>query len=55
MRGGLLALGAAALIGWIGPASAQTQIVERSVKAVPNNDTQIGVHINVLPDQYSER
>jgi hypothetical protein len=27
-----------------------TQMVERSVKTVPNKDTQIGVYLNVLPD-----
>src|SRR5258707_15743647 len=34
------------------PAWAQdaVQTVERSVKAVPNKDTQIGVYLNVLPD-----
>jgi hypothetical protein len=26
------------------------QMVERSVKTVPNKDTQIGVYLNVLPD-----
>jgi hypothetical protein len=35
---------------WIGAASAQTQMVERSVKAVPNKDTQIGVYLNVQAD-----
>jgi hypothetical protein len=47
LRGLLLLFGTAALIG---TANAQTQIVERSVKAVPNKDTQIGVYLNVLPD-----
>jgi hypothetical protein len=32
------------------PAIAQTQSVERSVKTVPNKDTQIGVYLNVLAD-----
>ncbi len=39
----LLGLGAA----W---AQAGVQVVERSVKAVPNKDTQIGVYLNVQPD-----
>jgi hypothetical protein len=47
LRGLLLLFGAAALIG---TANAQTQIVERSFKAVPNKDIQIGVYLNVLPD-----
>jgi hypothetical protein len=50
MRGALLAFGMAIFTGWIGTANAQTQMVERSVKAVPNKDTQIGVYLNVLPD-----
>ena len=50
MRGILLAFGVAALTAWMGTANAQTQMVERSVKAVPNKDTQIGVYLNVLPD-----
>ena len=50
MKGRLLAIGVAAFIGWMGPTGAQTQVVERSVKAVPNKDTQIGVYINVKPD-----
>ena len=33
-----------------GSALAQEPTVERSVKAVPNKDTQIGVYLNVLPD-----
>ena len=32
------------------PPPAQSQVVERSVKATPNKDTQIGVYLNVLPD-----
>ncbi len=32
------------------PAPPQPQLVERSVKAAPNKDTQIGVYLNVLPD-----
>jgi hypothetical protein len=31
-------------------AQSATQMVERSVKTVPNKDTQIGVYLNVLPD-----
>src|SRR6266446_1930968 len=31
-------------------AQSPVQMVERSVKAVPNKDTQIGVYLNVLPD-----
>jgi hypothetical protein len=50
MRGVLLAFGVAAFTGWMGTANAQTQTVERSVKALPNKDTQIGVYLNVLPD-----
>ncbi|MEH2470275.1 hypothetical protein V1281_000478 [Nitrobacteraceae bacterium AZCC 2161] len=46
----ILAFGVAAVTGWVGPANAQTPMVERSVKAVPNKDTQIGVYLNVLPD-----
>ena len=42
----------AALMGGTGAVWAQdaVQTVERSVKAVPNKDTQIGVYLNVLPD-----
>ena len=50
MRKLLLAFGLAAIASWAGAASAQTQTVERSVKTVPNKDTQIGVYLNVLPD-----
>lgn len=32
------------------PAPPQPQLIERSVKAAPNRDTQIGVYLNVLPD-----
>ena len=41
-----------ALTGGMEPAWAQdaVQMVERSVKAAPNKDTQIGVYLNVLPD-----
>ena len=41
------------LLGSIVTAAAQTPMertVERSVKALPNKDTQIGVYLNVLPD-----
>jgi len=42
----------AALMGGMGAVWAQgsVQMVERSVKAAPNKDTQIGVYLNVLPD-----
>jgi hypothetical protein len=50
MRRILLAIGVAAFTGCLGAAHAQTQTVERSVKTVPNKDTQIGVYVNVLPD-----
>jgi hypothetical protein len=50
MREILLAFGLTILSGWTGAASAQTQTVERSFKAVPNKDTQIGVYLNVMPD-----
>ncbi len=44
------AFGVAALTCWSGVASAQNQMVERSVKAAPNKDTRIGVYLNVQPD-----
>jgi hypothetical protein len=50
------ALSALVVVGWSAPTSAQApvqapaQVVERTVKALPNRDTQIGVYINVLPD-----
>jgi hypothetical protein len=50
MRGSIPGLGLAIFVAWTGAASAQTQMVERSVKAAPNKDTQIGVYLNVLPD-----
>lgn len=31
-------------------AQEQSRVVERTVKSVPNKDTQIGVYINVQPD-----
>ena len=42
----------AALMGGMGAVWAQgsVQMVERSIKAAPNKDTQIGVYLNVLPD-----
>ena len=49
MRAIWLALGVT-LVSSVGAASAQTQMVERSVKALPNKDTQIGIYLNVLPD-----
>jgi uncharacterized membrane protein len=50
MRRVSLAFGVAALTGWMGVATAQSQTVERSVKAAPNKDTRIGVYLNVQPD-----
>ena len=41
------------LVGSMGAAAAQAPMertVERSVKALPNKDTQIGVYLNVLAD-----
>ena len=41
------------LVGSMGAAAAQAPMertVERSIKAVPNKDTQIGVYLNVLAD-----
>jgi hypothetical protein len=41
------------LICTVGGASAQTPaetMVERSIRALPNKDTQIGIYLNVLPD-----
>ena len=41
------------LVGLFAPAAAQAPMertVERSVKALPNKNTQIGVYLNVLPD-----
>jgi hypothetical protein len=43
----------AILVGSIATAVAQAPVettVERSIKALPNKDTQIGVYINVQPD-----
>jgi hypothetical protein len=51
MRGIVLVVGMAVAVGGLGAAAmAQTRLVERSVKALPNKDTQIGVYLNVLPD-----
>lgn len=50
MRRVSFAFGVAALTGWTAVATAQSQTVERSVKAVPNKDTRIGVYLNVQPD-----
>lgn len=49
MRAILLMLGLSLTAGH-GAAGAQTPPVERSVNAVPNKDTRIGVYFNVLPD-----
>jgi hypothetical protein len=43
MRGSIPGLGLAIFVAWTSAANAQTQMVERSVKAAPNKDTQIGV------------
>jgi hypothetical protein len=47
-----LAFAVAGLTDGTSPVWAQdaVQMVERSVKAAPNKDTQIGVYLNVLPD-----
>lgn len=51
MRAISLAFAAAAVFAaGMGAAQAQTQTVERTFKAVPNRDIQIGVYLNVLPD-----
>jgi hypothetical protein len=52
MKRVFLAFALAAVMGGTNPTLAQeaVQTVERSVKAVPNKDTQIGVYLNVLPD-----
>jgi hypothetical protein len=52
MKRVFLAFAFTALMGGTSPTWAQdaVQTVERSVKAVPNKDTQIGVYLNVLPD-----
>lgn len=48
----LLSTVALVMVGFATNAGAQEQsrTVERSVKSVPNKDTQIGVYINVQPD-----
>ncbi len=48
----LLAYALTVLIGATGVAWTQdaVQTVERSIKAAPNKDTQIGVYLNVQPD-----
>lgn len=48
MRLFLLILGCS--LACSGVASAQNPLVERTVKAAPNKETQIGVYVNVLPD-----
>lgn len=53
MRVVCLASGVALLMGSVGTAAAQAPpetTVERSFRALPNKDTQIGVFLNVLPD-----
>src|SRR5258705_2540886 len=43
----------ALFLGSLSPATAQTPAettVERSVRTLPNKDTQIGIYLNVLPD-----
>src|SRR5690242_7058090 len=50
------ALSALVVVGWSTatfpqcPVQPPAQVVERTFKALPNKDTQIGVYINVLPD-----
>src|ERR1700712_1173473 len=46
----MLVFGVVTLASGLNQASGQTQTVERSVKTVPNKDTQSGVYLNVLPD-----
>jgi hypothetical protein len=52
MKRVFLTFALAALMGGAGTVWAQSavQMVERSLKAAPNKDTQIGVYLNVLPD-----
>lgn len=56
MKGLFFVVLAAAIAAGAAPAIAQnqaptgTQVVERTVKAMPNRDTQIGVYLNVRPD-----
>jgi hypothetical protein len=51
-RGLAVATALAMVAAWACRAMAQApaQIVERSVKALPGQDTQIGLYLNVLPD-----
>lgn len=51
-RGAAAAFAVAVVAGWADGATAQApiQTVERSVKALPNKDTQIGIYLNVLSD-----
>ena len=50
------ALSALAAASWSAEATAQAavevpaQVVERTFKALPNKETQIGIYVNVLPD-----
>jgi hypothetical protein len=52
MKPAFLVLALAVAVGGVAAVSAQkgTEVVERSVKAAPNKETQIGVYLNVLPD-----
>ena len=52
MKRVFLTFALAALMGGAGTVWAQSavQMVERSLKAAPNKDTQIGVYLNVLAD-----
>jgi hypothetical protein len=53
VRVNYLASAIALLMGSVGMAAAQAPpetTVERSFKALPNKDTQIGIFLNVLPD-----
>jgi hypothetical protein len=52
-KGTALAYALAVVAGWAGTATAQeapAQLIERTVKALPNKDTQIGLYVNVLSD-----
>jgi hypothetical protein len=48
----VLAFAVASAVNWTGAvwAQSETKSVERSVKAVPNKDVQIGLYLNVRPD-----
>jgi hypothetical protein len=52
MRSVILAIFMFSVVATMGSSSAQspTQTVERSVKALPNKDTQIGLYFNVRSD-----